>query len=90
MRYRVTVKLPVIVQVNDPDAIARGSDPEWAAAMYGKMDSDRILNHLAYNCVLNGVGDVSRLDGWADLSKEAVTMTVDVPAGYEPEVEVLD
>lgn len=90
MRFRVHVTLPVEVNVEDPDVIARGADPEWADAMYGVMNRDRILTHLAYNCIMNEVSHVNRLDGWADLSDDAAVMTVDVPAGYEPDVEVLD
>lgn len=35
-----------------------------------------IKKHWAYNLLVNGVSDASRLDGWADLPKGAITMRV--------------
>jgi len=38
---------------------------------------DDIWDHLAYNCIVNGVEDASRLDGWADLERGQLTMRMD-------------
>jgi hypothetical protein len=36
-----------------------------------------VLRHWAFNCIANGVEDVARLDGWADLPPGSVTMQLD-------------
>lgn len=37
---------------------------------------DADVEHLAYNAVVNGVGDAKSLDGWVDLEPKSVTMTI--------------
>lgn len=39
------------------------------------------LHHLAYNCIVSGVEDASRLDGWSDLERGMMTMSVE---GVQP------
>jgi len=37
---------------------------------------DELYAHLAYNAIFNGVYDASKLDGWADLERDQITMRV--------------
>jgi hypothetical protein len=39
-------------------------------------DEDDVWRHLAYNAIVNGVVDASRLDGWGDLHRGELTMRV--------------
>lgn len=69
----------VQIIVNDPEAVHRvtgsGGD-EWRSMFYDLRTEDDVLEHWAYNALANNVGEASRLDGWADLPPEAVTMRV--------------
>lgn len=40
------------------------------------VSEEQMLKHLAYNATFNGVYDASRLDGWADLARDQLTMHV--------------
>lgn len=75
----VTVTAYVKITVNDPEAVTRvtGDDgDEWRSMFYDLYTEEDVYNHLAYNAVANGIEDASRLDGWADLQRGAVTMIV--------------
>jgi hypothetical protein len=64
----------VVIHVHDKDAIERCFTQEWKDQMYDFHCTDDVLDHWAYSCVANGVEDVSRLDGWADLPPGTATM----------------
>jgi len=77
---RTTAEIPVKVTINDPDVIARVTGPngdEWRAQLYNLHTESDVLDHLAHNCVLNGVEQVNRLDGWGDLPDGAATMELE-------------
>lgn len=87
----VDLLVTVEVTVNNPDAIARCVEnhddqgvpqPDtqggngWRNKFYDIRTEDEVLNHFAYVCVNAGYEDASRLDGWADLQRGEVTMSV--------------
>jgi len=83
----------VIVEINDEDVIERvtgsGGD-EWRASFYDLRSEKDVIQHLAFNCVANGVESVKRLDGWADLPDEAAVMCVErdtLDVDVQPESE---
>ena len=59
------------------DTIRRGLTEEWQRSFSTFDTEDQVLEHLAYNCISNGVEDASRLDGWADLDSGMLTMSVE-------------
>ena len=73
---RATVLITIHDDVAPADLITRGMDPEFASAYYGEMDEKAVLDHWAYNAVMNGVSSPHRLDGWADIPKDAVDLWV--------------
>lgn len=85
--YRLDV--PVLFEV------AEGVDPfywinddgvkTWRMdGIYSGIETEpAIWDHLAYNCIVNGVEDASRLDGWADLDAGQLTMHVLSDLGFE-------
>lgn len=78
--YGATIETQVRVTVNDPDVIERVVGPggdEWRSRFYGLHDVADVIDHLAYNYAHNGVDDVRRLDGWADVAEDAVTFTTE-------------
>jgi hypothetical protein len=77
--HSITIEATVDILVTEDapgDLFTRGSDPEWAKQHYGPMDEDQILAHWAYNSVANGIWQVERLDGWADVPEGAVEIEV--------------
>ena len=76
-RYIVTGEFVVEIEIDDPDVIERVTGPEgdeWRSKLYDLHDVDDVLKHLAYNAVANGRRDVTMLDGWADLTRDACHM----------------
>jgi len=63
----------------ESNAITRVTGPngdEWRKQMYREIRTERdVLQHWAANA-LHGIVDVCKLDGWADLPAETVTMQV--------------
>lgn len=76
----MVVECVVNVVVEDDDALQRVVGPDgdaWRTGCYGYiLTEDDALQHWAYNAVTNGEQDVTMLDGWADLPRNAVTMQV--------------
>ena len=69
----------MIVTVQNGNAVDRCLNDEdgWRTQMYYDLAMPHeVFGHWAYNCVVNGVERVNRLDGWADLDDDAVTMSV--------------
>lgn len=50
---------------------------------YGPMTVEEVMQHLAYNAIANGIEDASRLDGWADLPPDVLTMSVEEVVEWE-------
>ena len=74
-RYTVDTDVRLTITVRNPDAMERVTGPngdEWRSQFYALHTVEDVLEHWAYNVILNGVRDVSRLDGWADLDITAV------------------
>lgn len=74
--YGATVETQVEITVNDPDVVERVTGPggdEWRSRFYDLENVADVIEHLAYNNVVNGVDDIRRLDGWADVGEDAVT-----------------
>lgn len=90
-KHRITVEVEVEIDVHDESVITRcvenhndrGEPQEparggrgWRDIYYGDVDTpERVIEHLAYNYVVNGTENVGRLDGWADLGPGAVSFT---------------
>jgi len=75
----VSLEAEVEIEVHDPSVITRVTGPEgdeWRSYAYDLHTRNDVLQHLAYNCAINGQSNASSLDGWADLPKEAVSMHV--------------
>lgn len=85
--YVVEAPVTLSITVHDRDALERvigaGGD-EWRSQFYRLTTTEDVLEHWTYNAVCNGVQDVSRLEGWADLPAGAVTL--DLEYG-KPDVE---
>ncbi len=75
----VTVTCHVEIAVNDPEAITCVTGPngdEWRSHFYNLRTEHDVLEHFAYNRIVNGCENVSSLDGWAGLPADAVTMKI--------------
>lgn len=56
-----------VPQPYDPhDRDSRG----WRNVLYNLDTAEKVIEHLAYNAAVNGVEDVRRLDGWANISED--------------------
>jgi len=64
------------VEIHDPDVISRCVDnvDGWREEFYDLSTPEEVVEHLTWNCGVNG-RRLSRLDGWADLSDDAVSFT---------------
>jgi hypothetical protein len=58
------MEIYVRLEVN-PEVIAVALTPEWQANFYVFQNERDVLDHLAYNLVINNAR-LSQLDGWAD------------------------
>ena len=69
------------VDVRDPEVLERVTGPggdEWREQFYRTIKTaEDVVAHFAYNAVANGVTDVSRLEGWADVDDDAVEIVVE-------------
>jgi hypothetical protein len=83
MKYSQDAYVTVAINVNDQDVIDRvvNDVDDWQGTYYRMGSASEVLDHLAYNCIANGVERVNRLDGWADLADDAATMRIE---GVEP------
>lgn len=97
----VVVTCTVHIDVNDPDVIDRcvqnknddgvpvpygTGQAGWRDTLYNLATREDVLKHLAYNAVLNGREDLHYMDGWADLDRDAVEMSIN---RYDVEFEVI-
>lgn len=87
----VSMLCTVHIDIDDglcPDVITRctenttavnglGESQGWRDTFYPLETEDQVYEHLAFNCLVNGVTDITRLDGWADVPEDAVRMWVD-------------
>lgn len=91
-RFSVVAELELVITVGDPSALARCLDnhdengvpqPDqrggsgWRNVYYPLTTLGQVLEHWTFNAVQNGITDVSRLDGWADLDPGVVTVSVE-------------
>lgn len=83
--YELELKVRVRIKVTDPEQIRRCVDniDGWRDHLYDLRTVEDVLQHLAFNCAVNGVEHASRLDGWADLDPMALTMEVTRDVDYE-------
>lgn len=75
----VSMIVEVEITVSDgapEDVISRGITDDFREVLYDFRSEDEVIEHLAYNCIANGVEDAVRLDGWADLEPGLLTMAV--------------
>jgi len=76
-KYSIETSVTLSIEVKNRDAIERvtgaGGD-EWRSQFYRLHTVRDVLEHWAYNAVINGIYDVSRLEGWADLDSDAVVI----------------
>lgn len=59
-----------------PQPDERGSGG-WRNSYYDLRRREDVLDHWTYNAVVNGVRDASELDGWADLERGVVVMSIE-------------
>lgn len=80
--FMQTVEAEVLVVVDDfltHDAISRVTGPDgdaWRSTFYDLYTEADVIDHWAYNAIANSVEDACRLDGWADLPRGAVKITI--------------
>lgn len=76
--FDVEMRVVVRVTVRDPDVIRRPIEnvDSWRDDLYDLRTRSDVLAHLAFNCVRNGSQNAQLLDGWADLPRDAASMTV--------------
>lgn len=75
----------VDITVNDPDVFERVIGPngdEWRSYAYDLRTKGDVVRHLTFNAIVNGVEEINKLDGWADLPDGACTMRVIRDANY--------
>jgi hypothetical protein len=90
--HEVGLNVQVTVVVKDQTAITRCTEnhddqgvPQedvrggtgWRNSYYPLDTPEKVLHHFAYNAVVNGLSRGDQLDGWADLERDGVTMSVD-------------
>lgn len=76
-RFDVEFTGEVVVTVTDPAVFDRVNETEWSRNFYGINTKTAMVRHLVWNCIANGYGDASRLDGFADIDEGVVTMEID-------------
>lgn len=74
----VDVTMKIVLHNAPDDWMSRCFTPEWRSHFYHLRDEDDVHEHLIYNALVNGVDDISRLEGWADIEPGAVRLHVDV------------
>lgn len=83
-----TCTVDVQITISDdapPDLLTRGQTDEFRKHLYSDLDSEEaVIEHFAANCAGNGITDVSRLDGWADVPAGAVVMWVASVTAVQP------
>ena len=80
IRCVVETEVELTFTIRNPDALERVVGPdgdEWRSQFYRLHTVEDVLEHWAYNALCNGIYDISRLEGWADLA------TTDVDIGVE-------
>lgn len=78
-KYAIRTEVWVTIEVDEDYTDEWGGllDPRRQEGIYNLETRDEMLQHLAYNAVVNGQSDASRLDGWADIPAEHLSMSVD-------------
>lgn len=78
---KVTINNPIVidrcVQNHDDEGTPQPDEKGgtgWRNTFYRLDTTDKVLAHLAYNCVVNDVARANQLDGWGDLPDDAATM----------------
>ncbi len=76
--FEVEVAVIVRITVRNPNAIDRcvNNEDGWRDTLYDLETTNDVLRHWAFNAVMNGREDVRKLEGWADLPPNAVTLDV--------------
>lgn len=86
-KFTVTVEVEVEIEVLNEDVIDRCFTDGWQAHYWPVDEREEVAKHLAFNAVMNGIEDIARLDGWADLPSDAATISVDRRTFYASAVE---
>lgn len=79
-KYTIEIEIPTKLTLTDEapdDVITRCFTKEWQDHMFTLATEDEVMDHLAYNLIENGVEDISRLDGWADIPEGVAMMSTD-------------
>lgn len=76
--HTIECRVLVKITINDPDVVTRAvkNKDGWWETICPLYNEAEVLEHLAYNTVMNGVTSANDLDGWADLPRDAATMQV--------------
>lgn len=76
-KIHAEAEFAVEIEVNDPDVFERVTGPggdEWRSQAYDLRTKGDVVRHLIFNAVVNGVEQINKLNGWADLPDDACTM----------------
>ncbi len=80
VKKSVTVEVAVTVEF-ERDLVP---DDEWRKVFYNHIRTENDLaEHFAFNAVLNGITELTMLDGWADKDNSMMKVTVDRDPCYE-------
>ncbi len=83
--YEIEARVRVRITVTDSEQIRRCVDniDGWRDHLYQLETPADVFQHLAFNCIANGVERANRLDGWADLEHDRLTMEVSRDIEFE-------
>ncbi len=72
-------QVAVRIEINDSDVVDRvvNNVDNWQGTYYRMTTEQEVVDHLAYNCIANGIELVNRLDGWADMDDGAARMRIE-------------
>jgi hypothetical protein len=77
--YLCDVTIAASVTVHDPEPIERVTGPggdEWRSQFYDLHTAEDVIEHFVFNAI-QGVHDITKLDGWADVDPAAVTIAIE-------------
>lgn len=85
-KFTVEVTHYVTVEVNDESVLSR-VDLDWRERFYDLRSDAEVVEHLASNFIRNGIVDIGKLEGWADVgSPTAVVFSIEDADTHAEEV----
>lgn len=84
-KRKFRVRMTVDVEVEVDQAAIDVVDDEWRSHLFDLHSPSDIVEHVAFNHLLNGVDDINQLDGWAHVEHGLATFEVDRDVEFETE-----